>query len=191
MPDKDPAAPALGFSIVANLNQKRQITCQAFIERDAADDEIAGVLDKVMRQVDRQENFYLILDYELVIEKTEEEIKTYEMMLVKAKAQTEAAAEEHNTRISEIETKARNQHEGRERRGPFVLTGLDKQNVERIETALAALKDKHKAEQDNLEITITGAKKKVVDAKKKIEDLRASLGVKKNGSNSGANLHTS
>ena len=51
-------APALGFSITANIEGDRQIVVQSFVPLDAEPGDIDALLDKVMRRLDRQKAYY-------------------------------------------------------------------------------------------------------------------------------------
>ncbi len=57
MPDDTPAgsAPALGFSITANIHGSAQIVCQSFVPLEATDEQINDTVDKVMKAIDRQQ----------------------------------------------------------------------------------------------------------------------------------------
>ena len=70
MPDDTPAgsAPALGFSITANIHDRSQIVAQSFVPFDASDDQVNAALDKVMRALDRQAAKYQIKDLKRKLE---------------------------------------------------------------------------------------------------------------------------
>ena len=53
-------APALGYSIVANLGDNRQITAQCFVAHDEPLSVVNDHIDKVMRVIDRQRATYQI-----------------------------------------------------------------------------------------------------------------------------------
>lgn len=50
--------PAIGYSIAANIGDRRQLTVQCFVHEDEPDDVINGKLDRIMRVIDRQQAYY-------------------------------------------------------------------------------------------------------------------------------------
>ena len=136
MPDDTPApAPALGFSITANIHDRSQIVAQSFVPFDASDEEVDKALDKVMRALDRQAAKYQVKDQK----------RKMEMEELALKGQIEKVADFQNAALAE--------HNASGRRGEFKLNkqqeaGLDnhrktiegmKYNVERYRVNIAEL----------------------------------------------------
>ena len=63
------AAPALGFSLVANLGDNRQITCQCFVDVTEPLPVIDARIDLVQAVIDRQQAKYQIKDWKADLEK--------------------------------------------------------------------------------------------------------------------------
>ncbi|MDE2426663.1 MAG: hypothetical protein KGO96_12225 [Elusimicrobia bacterium] len=63
------AAPALGFSIVANLGDNRQITCQCFVDVTEELPAIHQRIDLVQAVIDRQQAKYQVKDHRAELEK--------------------------------------------------------------------------------------------------------------------------
>ena len=107
MPDDTPAgsAPALGFSITANIHGSAQIVAQSFVPFESNDDQINAALDKVMKAIDRQQAKYQVKDLKKKLEQEE-------MILVdqvqKAENLQNAALAEHKSLVDDGK-----------RRGPF------------------------------------------------------------------------
>ena len=93
MPDDTPAgsAPALGFSITANITGSAPIVAQSFVPFEAGDDEINAALDKVMKAIDRQQAKYQVKDLKRKLE--QEEIVLKDQVEKVANLQNTAAAE--------------------------------------------------------------------------------------------------
>lgn len=126
MPDDAPApsAPALGFSITANINQKRQIVVQSFVPLDAEPAEISKVLDKALDQIDRAENRYLLRDLKLVLENDENTLK------------------QHVEKVADLQNAYQREWMASGRRGDFKLAGVQKTNVENVQKTIEGLKDR-------------------------------------------------
>lgn len=156
MPDETPAAtaPALGFSISAKLNNKREIVVQSHVPLDMPAEEVSKILDGILDQLDRQDTRYRLKDLYTMVEVDTTNIATHR----------EQAADLQNKYAAEFAASGR--------RGEFRLAGQQKTNV------------------DNLHKTIEGLTERVTKVKLEIAEAEKLLGVKKNGSDSGADLHT-
>ncbi len=93
MPDDTPAgsAPALGFSITANIHGSAQIVAQSFVPFESDDAAINAALDKVMKAIDRQQAKYQVKDLKRKLEQ-EEMVLTDQVQKV-ANLQNTAVAE--------------------------------------------------------------------------------------------------
>ena len=93
MPDDTPAgaAPALGFSITANIHGSAQIVAQSFVPFESDDAGINAALDKVMKAIARQQAKYQVKD--LKRKQEQEEIVLRDQIEKVANLQNTAVAE--------------------------------------------------------------------------------------------------
>lgn len=124
MPDETPAAPALGFSVNAKLNNKRDITVQSFVPLDADPAAIAKILDKVLDQLDRQDTRYRLKDLHTLLENDENTLAN------------------HVTQVADLQNAYVNEHAASGRRGEFALKGQQKTNVENLQKTITGLRDR-------------------------------------------------
>lgn len=125
MPDDTPAAsaPALGFSITANIHDRSQIVAQSFVPLDSTDDQINEALDKVMKALDRQHAKYQVKDLKRKMEMEE-------MVL---QGQIEKVADLQNTASAE--------HAISGRRGEFKLNTQQKAAVDNAKKTIEGMKN--------------------------------------------------
>lgn len=71
------AAPAIGYSVVANLGGDRQFTAQCFVDSDETDDNINRAIDKVFRAVDRQKAKYDLEKQEAEFEEAARHLRNF------------------------------------------------------------------------------------------------------------------
>jgi len=119
----DDTAPALGFSIVATLNNKRQITVQSFVPLDTSKEEIAKTLDKILDQLDRQDTRYRLHDLKILLERDEKSLAQH----------ISQAADLQNAYVAE--------HAASGRRGEYEPKGTQKTNIENVRKTIEALKE--------------------------------------------------
>ena len=173
-------APALGYSIVANLGDNRQITAQCFVAHDEPLSVVNDHIDKVMRVIDRQRATYQI-----------KELQTELDTLVATKTRAEddlARVEEHfvadQTRVDvQLQHLANSDKEIREaalargRGGPVGGEAARAKAIKAEQTELVELKARAKAERDqarqNLAISIGRYEENIEASKAKIADCRA------------------
>lgn len=124
MPDDTPAgsAPALGFSITANIHDRSQIVAQSFVPLDSSEDQINEALDKVMKALDRQHAKYQVKDLERKMEQED-------LIL---RSQIEKVADLQNTAAAE--------HTASGRRGEFKLNPQQKVAVDNAKKTIEGMK---------------------------------------------------
>ncbi len=137
MPDDTPAgsAPALGFSITANIHDRSQIVAQSFVPFDASDEQVDAALDKVMRALDRQAAKYQVKDLKKKMEFEEIALKN---QVEKVADFQNAAANEHATSGRRGEFKLNKQQEVGLENHRKTIEGM-KYNVERYRVNIAEL----------------------------------------------------
>lgn len=122
MPDE--RAPTLiAITIQGKFNQSREVVFQTTVPLDADHKEIYKQFSKVCEIMDRREEYYLLKGLQISLERDEAQYKT------------------EIERVSNLEKAYQNEWDTT-RRGPFKLTGQQKQNVENQNTGLKALKDR-------------------------------------------------
>jgi hypothetical protein len=118
---KGETTPALGISINAQVGPVRQITFQAFIERDETPAAIDNLLDKMNASLDRQEAYYQI-------EAAENQLEVDTNVLTNI-----------TRRLGEVEDNIRTKAMADGRRTPYKLTAQDevqkKQALDSVEEA--------------------------------------------------------
>lgn len=124
MTDKDESRVVIGFSVEAKLNSNRSIVAQTHVLRDASEEEINTVLDKVTKALDRQEAAILIKGLKITLER---ETNTLAQQIAKV-ADLEGAYE--------AEWKASN------RRGPFKLEGQQAKNIANQKESIRGMRDR-------------------------------------------------
>lgn len=159
MPDAPTlAAPALGYSITANLDGSRQIVVQCFTDSDESLEETHAKIDRAMAVVDRQKARYEIV--ELLKERGElidqlaqgaEDLAQVDLNFEKAQASLDIQIGEliKQAEANFNEAYAKHNHSGRT--SEFKLVGHAKATEERTKAALdqvEGLKKKNEAERD-------------------------------------------
>ncbi len=141
MPEDTPAgsAPALGFSITANIHDRSQIVAQSFVPFDASDEQVDAALDKVMRALDRQAAKYQIKDLKRKMEFEE----------IALKNQVEKVADFQNAAAAEFASSGR--------RGEFKLNKQQEVGLENHRKTIEGMKynvDRYKVNIAELEALI-------------------------------------
>lgn len=80
-------APAIGYSIIANLGDDRQMTVQCFVAEDEPLGVIAAKVDKVLAVVDRQKARYSIRDLQKELVTHEQKLAQFEEDFAKVEAE--------------------------------------------------------------------------------------------------------
>lgn len=151
-------APALGYSIVANLGGDRQITVQCFVGEDEPLSTINAKLDRALAVVDRQKARYEIDEIREDLSKHE---KTYAQFVEDAERieldyqQSQKGLNDEIEKLAALHDETRDAgyqaHVSSGRRGGFAPSGHLKQQLSAIngqKLQLAEARDKNTAERD-------------------------------------------
>lgn len=96
------AAPALGYSILANLGDEKQLTVQCFVDSEDDIDTIHGKVDRAMAVVDRQKAKYRLKDLRKEVEEMEAGLARQEDDLARLETQFETNQAALDERIREL-----------------------------------------------------------------------------------------
>lgn len=158
MPDdtpvaQDPAvsAPALSFSITANIDPGRQIVFQSFVPLEASEADQKKALNRALDLADHAEQRYTIKGLKIALASTEESLRK----------NTEAAVSQQE-KIGKLIDGYEREHEANGRRGAHELKGIQKTNVDNAQITLT-----------NQKQTITNLTEQVAKTKEKIAELEA------------------
>ncbi len=111
-------APAIGYSITVQLDDKRGIVAQVFVERDSSIDDINVQLDKVMGSIDRQSLVY--------------ELEVWKRRVFSDKKNIE----ELQRSTAAVQSSAHSNWGVTGRKGTFKLTDKERQTLEGFKTGL-------------------------------------------------------
>lgn len=141
-------APALGYSVTANLGGDRQLVVQCFVGSDETLSAMHGKFDRAMALIDRQKAKYSIGDLKKERAKLTQELAqgTQDLADVdanfdKAQAGLDIQAGELNRQSEAIFNDAYEKFGGSGRQGVFKPTGHAKANLERIDAAAGQVRD--------------------------------------------------
>lgn len=183
-------APAIGYSMIANLPGDRQVTVQCFVAHDEPDDVVNARFDRIFRFIDRQKARYELQDFEEELPKLRETLAQFEedfaavdARFEKQQAEADLQILELNKKAEEIEANARSAHNIAGRRGSFKLVGADESNVRNIRSGIEQIKlgkekavnerDEHKR---NLDISLERHRKGIANLEAKMALRRRLLG---------------
>lgn len=183
-------APALGYSIVANLGGDRQMTVQCFVGEDETDAVVNARMDRAFRVVDRQKARYELVDIREELVKHQDTLAQF--LEDKARidhdmdvriAHLDVQMNVGNDTYKGLHNEAYEKHTASGRQGSFNPTGATKANLERITQGIEQLKaerDKLVAEKaqanENVSISIRRYEAAIAAAKARIAEREALLG---------------
>lgn len=134
-------APAIGYSIVANLGDERQITLQHFIGDDESDDKVHAAMDRIMACIDRQKARLRIPELKLEKQKLEGELAMAERDRTAIELDHQHKDQARDRAILELRSKGKeihddgyNKHVASGRVGPFVPQGQAQSRLAAIES---------------------------------------------------------
>lgn len=154
--------PAIGYSITANLDDRRQIVVQCFVDEDADDGTVKAKLDRALSFVDRAVARYSIkklrdelAQHEVATKNGRENLDKLNQEFEHAQAAREVEIAAMSEKIDDEIRHAKAKFEQSGRRGDFHLNGAPEANVrnmrvsmEQVKTAMAKAKsEKEQAEQ--------------------------------------------
>lgn len=182
MSDTAPA-PALGFSIVANLGDNRQITCQCFVGVDEEPKDINARIDKVQNVIDRQRARYEVVDLRADRAKQATTLQRAEDDLARIEAEYQAGQTQFDDQINFLGEQIQSiDNEARARgrmSGPVGADASRKRTLQQEQKDLVAGKAKATAERDqyrqNVVVSIARFREAVAECDAKIAACEALL----------------
>lgn len=141
-------APAIGYSIVANLGGDRQITIQCFVGEDEADDAVNARMDRAFRVVDRQKAKYELVDLRDELIKKQETLAQFHEDKARIDhdidvklAMLDVQVGVGNDTLTAMNNDAYEAHVKTGRQGEFRAAGATKANMERVKQGLAQIQE--------------------------------------------------
>lgn len=173
-------APALGFSIVANLGDNRQITCQCFVNVDEDLPEIHARIDKVQSVIDRQRARYEVADIEKERDTAAKTLQRAKDDLATVEGNFKSTMAENDQRLIDIAAQIADINKAAADRGRGSPAGADASRVRALEAQrkeIVAAKDKNNAERDqylqNVLVSIERFEEAVADCDRRLEAAHA------------------
>lgn len=150
---------AIGYSITAAIDERRQIVFQHFIAADASDAEVNADLDRIMRLVDRQRAMYELPEKQAELNKLKDEISQFtEDKTVHAEANFQKSQADLDMQIATLQADrkkiyddAYDAHRRSGRQSAFEPKGHVKNALDRADAGIAQAieaKGKNEAERD-------------------------------------------
>lgn len=177
------AAPALGFSIVANLGNDRQITTQCFVGVDEDTATIHARIDKVQDVIDRQRARYEIKDLEAEREKHAVNLARAEDDLSRIEQEYLTGQSQFDVQIGYLGEQIRAVDDAANARGRSFPVGGDasrKKAMQAEQKELVEAKAKATAERDqfrqNVAISIVRFREEIEKLDAKLAGCRALIG---------------
>lgn len=138
--------PAIGYSIIANLGDDRQITIQHFIAEDEDDETMHATMDRIMSCVDRQKARMKMPELKLERQKLEGELALAERDRAAVEVDHKQIDEARDRQILELRSmdkKIRDEgytaHVSSGRMGPYTPKGADASRLRAIESDVSKL----------------------------------------------------
>jgi chromosome segregation ATPase len=173
-------APALGYSILANLGDEKQLTVQCFVDSEEPLESIHRKLDRAMAVVDRQKARYKIKDLRKELEQTEDGLARLEEDLNRLEASFEQSQRAFDERIgANLKAMGRVQDDAvaRGRAKPVgadaaTMTNLKKENEDIVSAKAKAEADRKQA-RDNIAVSIDRFTNSIAKHKEQIAECEA------------------
>lgn len=181
--DAETPAPALGYSILANLGDEKQLTVQCFVDSEASLGDIHAALDKALVVIDRQKARYKVKDLRVELEKMQRTLGQMEADLGNLETAFEANQKAVDERIADCKARVNEINAaayGRGREGPV---GADKAQVSALTKELAHhAEEKAKAQaerkqaRDNTAVTIGRYQEEIARVTAQVAECEALIG---------------
>lgn len=140
MSELKPAA-AIGYSVITNIGDDRQITFQHFVGEDETDATANAAIDRIMGFVDRLKAKAKVPELQQEKRQLEGQIAMAESDLAAIEADHKAREEDRNRRIIELQAREKqvhdegyNDHVATGRTGPYAPTGNRKSQINAIKS---------------------------------------------------------
>lgn len=174
------AAPALGYSILANLGDEKQLTIQCFADSEEPLESIHAKIDRALAVVDRQKARYKIkdlekevVDMEGALARSEDDLNSLEAKFVAEQQALDERIVKSQGAIEQLNAEAY----GRGRAKPVGQEGAQVNAHKREIESLTEQKGKAAAERDqarhNLAISIGRFHDAIAERNKQIDECRA------------------
>lgn len=137
---------AIGYSIIANLGDDRQITIQHFIGDDQSDGEVNATMDRIMGFVDRQKAIRKIPELRTEQRQLEGQILLAERDLAAVEADHKAASDARDKLLIDLQAREKAEHDAgyqehvaSGRRGAYKPAGHRSAMIGRIQADIGKL----------------------------------------------------
>lgn len=174
------AAPALGYSILANLGDEKQLTVQCFVDSEEPLSSIHVKLDKAMAVVDRQKAKYRVKDLRKELDKDGRTLRQLEEDLTRVEAQfqqnQEAIDEQIRLAADKREEIAKLAY-GKGRSGPVghdaAHSNALKKQIEQLVADKAKAEAERKQARDNIAVSIVRYNDEIERLKEQVAECEA------------------
>ena len=186
----DAPAPALGYSVLVNLDGNRQLTMQCYVAEDEKAEVVNAKLDRVFAVIDRQKARYdIVNEHEelskesMMLAQLEEDLARVDADFEKSQAALKTQATEVIAQRNETHDAGYAEHSASGRRGAYEPRGVALQTIKATDAAarnIEAALHKNEAERDQhrqgVLISVERYKKAVAERTSRISGLEKLLG---------------
>lgn len=178
-----PVAPALGYSILANLGDEKQITVQCFADSEEDLPSIHAKIDKAMAVIDRQKSFYRKRDLVKEVEKMDRTRRQLHEDLARLESDFEKNQEAINSAIAANVQRTASLLDAANAKGRAKPVGADaaavnairRENEQLSEQKAKAAADRQQA-RDNIAVSIGRYNEEIAKAEEQIAECDAIIG---------------
>lgn len=181
----DVQAPAIGYSIIANLGGDRQITVQHFVAAEDDDAKVNAAIDRIMRVINRQQAIGQLPELRAARDKYASELAQYEEDVGVAEASHQRALAELDVKRASLEAAAKEVFDtaykdfmASGKQGDFKPGGSAKSAIDASKRAVAEVdNDRKKLEAEkaqfvtNIEVSIKRRQEELAKLNTQIEEL--------------------
>lgn len=182
-------APALGYSIVANLGGDRQVTVQCFVASDETPAVINRNVDKALAVVDRLKARYELADLREEMSKLQKTYSQFQEDFARVEADYQASQKTIDDEIAKSQTLHDSEHQAgydafvaSGRRGEYTPTGATKQRLTAVKAHIEKLAESRRTNEaerekavQNLQISIRRYEDEIARIGGKIAECEAKL----------------
>jgi hypothetical protein len=144
--DEPIKVPAIGYSVLANLGDEKQITFQHFVAADDSDATVNACLDRIVGLIDRQKARIQLptlrdelAEHERTLAQFVEDKARLDIEFNAAQARRDIQIVTLNKTVDTITNDAAEQHAATGRQAAYKPTGVVKTNIERQKAGIAAI----------------------------------------------------
>ena len=169
MTEQTVQAPALGYSITANLGDDRQIVVQCFADSEEELASIHGKIDKAMVVIDRQKAKYKKIEVRKNVDEMEKTLRRLKADLVEAETDWEAQQKDRTAAIEAIQNAA-------QERGRAQPVGADAQRLSKLREEVKKAVEERKLARQHAATNITRFEEEIIKANAQIAECDALIG---------------